>query len=241
MRGILLSCHWSPPAGIQRQRVANQHASYVFKPCRYLYGFEEYCRSANIQFRTIHHNEPKVIEVVQKPEDPMEENLKEEPEMSPAEVQNDAEENDCSNESEREEIDQRSPRVSTYQPSHCYMTFWSSFMICATPIPSSGFLLLSESSKNFLYVLAKILQEHFSACSTPTMISALPSPASFQGLPFNCCINSVSLPRAEVPFQGTYVMPLLACMWIEWNMGRCSSFGSTHVCEIFTGQVAGAF
>ena len=29
---------------------------------RYLYGFEEYCRSANIQFRTIHHHEPKVKE-----------------------------------------------------------------------------------------------------------------------------------------------------------------------------------
>ncbi|XP_016119885.1 AT-rich interactive domain-containing protein 4A-like, partial [Sinocyclocheilus grahami] len=26
---------------------------------RYLYGFEEYCRSAQIQFRTVHHNEPR--------------------------------------------------------------------------------------------------------------------------------------------------------------------------------------
>lgn len=26
---------------------------------RYLYGFEEYCRSASITFRTIHHNNPR--------------------------------------------------------------------------------------------------------------------------------------------------------------------------------------
>lgn len=42
----------------------------------------------------------------------MEEKLKEEPDMSPTEVQNDVEENDCNNESEKEEIEQRSPRVS---------------------------------------------------------------------------------------------------------------------------------
>ena len=28
---------------------------------RYLYGFEEYCRSASIQFRTIHHNNPRPL------------------------------------------------------------------------------------------------------------------------------------------------------------------------------------
>lgn len=26
---------------------------------RYLYGFEEYCRSASITFRTVHHNKPR--------------------------------------------------------------------------------------------------------------------------------------------------------------------------------------
>lgn len=81
------------------------------KTCRYLYGFEEYCRSANIQFRTIHHNEPKII-LVQKKEEQMEEKVKEEPEMSPVEVQNEMEENNCSSESEKEELEQRSQRVS---------------------------------------------------------------------------------------------------------------------------------
>ncbi|XP_053110206.1 AT-rich interactive domain-containing protein 4A [Hemicordylus capensis] len=92
--------------------ILNSAASYNVKTAyrKYLYGFEEYCRSANIQFRTIHHNEPKVIEVVQKQEPPMEESIKEEPEMSPAEVQNDVEENECSSESEKEEVEQRSPR-----------------------------------------------------------------------------------------------------------------------------------
>lgn len=28
---------------------------------RYLYGFEEYCRSASITFRTIHHNNPRTV------------------------------------------------------------------------------------------------------------------------------------------------------------------------------------
>lgn len=32
------------------------HVLLVF---RYLYGFEEYCRSASITFRTIHHNNPR--------------------------------------------------------------------------------------------------------------------------------------------------------------------------------------
>ncbi|XP_061468440.1 AT-rich interactive domain-containing protein 4A isoform X2 [Rhineura floridana] len=92
--------------------ILNSAASYNVKTAyrKYLYGFEEYCRSANIQFRTIHHNEPKVIEVVQEPEEPMEESVKEEPEMSPVEVQNEEEENDCSSESEKEETEQRSPR-----------------------------------------------------------------------------------------------------------------------------------
>ncbi|XP_054826847.1 AT-rich interactive domain-containing protein 4A [Eublepharis macularius] len=92
--------------------ILNSAASYNVKTAyrKYLYGFEEYCRSANIQFRTIHHNDPKVIEVVQKTEEPMEESVKEEPEMSPAEVENEAEENECSSDSEKEEIEQRSPR-----------------------------------------------------------------------------------------------------------------------------------
>ncbi|XP_032092002.1 AT-rich interactive domain-containing protein 4A isoform X2 [Thamnophis elegans] len=91
--------------------ILNSAASYNVKTAyrKYLYGFEEYCRSANIQFRTIHHNEPKII-IVQKKEEQMEEKVKEEPEMSPVEVQNEMEENNCSSESEKEELEQRSQR-----------------------------------------------------------------------------------------------------------------------------------
>ncbi|KAM9148410.1 AT-rich interactive domain-containing protein 4A isoform 4-T5 [Pangshura tecta] len=92
--------------------ILNSAASYNVKTAyrKYLYGFEEYCRSANIQFRTIHHNEPKVVEDIQKQEPPMEESVKEEQEMLPAEVKNEAEENYSSSESEKEEIELRSPR-----------------------------------------------------------------------------------------------------------------------------------
>uniref|UniRef100_A0A8C3XV02 AT-rich interaction domain 4A n=1 Tax=Chelydra serpentina TaxID=8475 RepID=A0A8C3XV02_CHESE len=91
--------------------ILNSAASYNVKTAyrKYLYGFEEYCRSAHIQFRTIHHNEPKVVEEIQKQE-PMEESVKEEQEMLPAEVKNEVEENDSSSESEKEEIELRSPR-----------------------------------------------------------------------------------------------------------------------------------
>ncbi|KAM7164763.1 AT-rich interactive domain-containing protein 4A isoform 4-T6 [Macrochelys suwanniensis] len=91
--------------------ILNSAASYNVKTAyrKYLYGFEEYCRSAHIQFRTIHHNEPKVVEDIQKQE-PMEESVKEEQEMLPAEVKNEVEENDSSSESEKEEIELRSPR-----------------------------------------------------------------------------------------------------------------------------------
>lgn len=99
-----------------RSVLSLSHANHFLKISRYLYGFEEYCRSANIQFRTIHHNEPKVIEVVPKQEEPMEAaSIKdEEPEMFPAEVQDDVEGNDCSSESEKEEAEQRSPRVGLF-------------------------------------------------------------------------------------------------------------------------------
>nr|XP_013815192.1 PREDICTED: AT-rich interactive domain-containing protein 4A isoform X5 [Apteryx mantelli mantelli] len=92
--------------------ILNSSASYNVKTAyrKYLYGFEEYCRSANIQFRTIHHNEPKVVEVIQKHEEPMEESVKEEQKMPPTEVKKEAEENYSSSESEKEEIEVRSPR-----------------------------------------------------------------------------------------------------------------------------------
>ncbi|NXC37935.1 ARI4A protein, partial [Penelope pileata] len=92
--------------------ILNSAASYNVKTAyrKYLYGFEEYCRSANIQFRTIHHNEPKVVEDVQKHEEPMEESVKEEQKMPPTEVKKETEENYSSSESEKEEIELRSPR-----------------------------------------------------------------------------------------------------------------------------------
>ncbi|KAM6918125.1 AT-rich interactive domain-containing protein 4A isoform 2-T2 [Lycodopsis pacificus] len=42
--------------------VLNSAASYNVKTAykKYLYGFEEYCRSASITFRTIHHNNPRL-------------------------------------------------------------------------------------------------------------------------------------------------------------------------------------
>ncbi|NXC68991.1 ARI4A protein, partial [Anhinga anhinga] len=92
--------------------ILNSAASYNVKTAyrKYLYGFEEYCRSANIQFRTIHHNEPKVVEDVQKHVEPMEESVKEEQKMPPTEVKREAEENYSSSESEKEEVELRSPR-----------------------------------------------------------------------------------------------------------------------------------
>ncbi|KAK3537798.1 hypothetical protein QTP70_018925, partial [Hemibagrus guttatus] len=53
--------------------VLNSAASYNVKTAykKYLYGFEEYCRSAQIQFRTVHHNEPRpVIQPVVKSVEP---------------------------------------------------------------------------------------------------------------------------------------------------------------------------
>uniref|UniRef100_A0A8C3J9W4 AT-rich interactive domain-containing protein 4A n=1 Tax=Calidris pygmaea TaxID=425635 RepID=A0A8C3J9W4_9CHAR len=80
--------------------ILNSAASYNVKTAyrKYLYGFEEYCRSANIQFRTIHHNEPKVVEDIQKHVEPMEESVKEEQKMPPTEVKKEAEENYSSSE-----------------------------------------------------------------------------------------------------------------------------------------------
>ena len=82
---------------------------------RYLYGFEEYCRSANIQFRTIHHHEPKVKEEKNDLEESMEEEApKVDQEMPLVEVKSEPEENiDSNSESEREEVELKSPRVST--------------------------------------------------------------------------------------------------------------------------------
>ncbi|XP_053458326.1 AT-rich interactive domain-containing protein 4A isoform X2 [Nycticebus coucang] len=93
--------------------ILNSAASYNVKTAyrKYLYGFEEYCRSANIQFRTIHHHEPKVKEEIKDLEEPMEEALKADQEMPLIEVKSEPEENiDSNSESEREEIESKSPR-----------------------------------------------------------------------------------------------------------------------------------
>uniref|UniRef100_A0A4X2LNV5 AT-rich interactive domain-containing protein 4A n=1 Tax=Vombatus ursinus TaxID=29139 RepID=A0A4X2LNV5_VOMUR len=93
--------------------ILNSAASYNVKTAyrKYLYGFEEYCRSANIQFRTIHHNEPKVIEEVKKLEESMEETVKVEQDMPLVEVKSEVEENiDSNSESEKEEVELKSPR-----------------------------------------------------------------------------------------------------------------------------------
>ncbi|XP_054572001.1 AT-rich interactive domain-containing protein 4A isoform X4 [Eptesicus fuscus] len=93
--------------------ILNSAASYNVKTAyrKYLYGFEEYCRSANIQFRTIHHHEPKVKEEKKDLEESMEEALKLDQEMPLVEVKSEPEENiDSNSESEREEIELKSPR-----------------------------------------------------------------------------------------------------------------------------------
>ncbi|XP_036164511.1 AT-rich interactive domain-containing protein 4A isoform X3 [Myotis myotis] len=93
--------------------ILNSAASYNVKTAyrKYLYGFEEYCRSANIQFRTIHHHEPKVKEEKKDLDESMEEALKLDQEMPLVEVKSEPEENiDSNSESEREEIELKSPR-----------------------------------------------------------------------------------------------------------------------------------
>ncbi|XP_067469529.1 AT-rich interactive domain-containing protein 4A isoform X1 [Thunnus thynnus] len=96
--------------------VLNSAASYNVKTAyrKYLYGFEEYCRSASITFRTIHHNNPRP------PTTPANQKtagaeLKESPSPSvKAEPDDDdkGEEAESESESEKEEVKERqsSPR-----------------------------------------------------------------------------------------------------------------------------------
>ncbi|XP_004871161.1 AT-rich interactive domain-containing protein 4A isoform X1 [Heterocephalus glaber] len=93
--------------------ILNSAASYNVKTAyrKYLYGFEEYCRSANIQFRTIHHHEPKVKVEKKDLDESMEEALKVDQEMPLIEVKSELEETtDSNSESEREELELKSPR-----------------------------------------------------------------------------------------------------------------------------------
>uniref|UniRef100_A0A3Q3MT50 AT-rich interactive domain 4A n=1 Tax=Labrus bergylta TaxID=56723 RepID=A0A3Q3MT50_9LABR len=96
--------------------ILNSAASYNVKTAykKYLYGFEEYCRSASIAFRTIHHNNPRP------PTTPA--NLRQagvelkescSPELKVEHVDDKMEEVESESESEKEEVKERqlSPRV----------------------------------------------------------------------------------------------------------------------------------
>ncbi|XP_071354685.1 AT-rich interactive domain-containing protein 4A isoform X2 [Trachinotus anak] len=95
--------------------VLNSAASYNVKTAyrKYLYGFEEYCRSASITFRTIHHNNPRP------PSTPASQKmagteLKEPspPQVKAEPVEDKREEAESESESEKEEVKERqsSPR-----------------------------------------------------------------------------------------------------------------------------------
>lgn len=87
---------------------------------RYLYGFEEYCRSAQIQFRTVHHNNPRPViqpdvkSVEQENEVEIEEKVDHTPhakvKSEASKDQPDCEESDGEDEKSRKDI--CSPRVS---------------------------------------------------------------------------------------------------------------------------------
>uniref|UniRef100_A0A671LG09 AT rich interactive domain 4A (RBP1-like) n=1 Tax=Sinocyclocheilus anshuiensis TaxID=1608454 RepID=A0A671LG09_9TELE len=103
--------------------VLNSAASYNVKTAyrKYLYGFEEYCRSAQIQFRTVHHNEPrpdpqpevqcvKTSEKESEDPDEMMQQVTAEPGTSEEKPAADADESDAESEKGRKDI--CSPRVS---------------------------------------------------------------------------------------------------------------------------------
>ncbi|KAM3920140.1 AT-rich interactive domain-containing protein 4A isoform 2-T3 [Leptodactylus fuscus] len=93
--------------------ILNSAASYNVKTAykKYLYGFEEYCRSAEIQFRTIHHNDPRPVEENLEKEEPMENSDKKEATDPPVNAQiKEDDETDSTSENEKDESEVRSPR-----------------------------------------------------------------------------------------------------------------------------------
>lgn len=96
---------------------------------RYLYGFEEYCRSASITFRTIHHNNPRSPPATPANQKTAAAELKESSQVKVEPVSEKREEVESESESEKEELMERqsSPRVSAPQ-SHI-KTFKISFVI----------------------------------------------------------------------------------------------------------------
>ncbi|XP_073441796.1 AT-rich interactive domain-containing protein 4A isoform X3 [Dendrobates tinctorius] len=96
--------------------ILNSAASYNVKTAykKYLYGFEEYCRSAEIQFRTIHHNDPKPVEEILTKEEPMENSDKKEaiddPPVSSNIKDDDDDDADSTSDNEKDEKEIKSPR-----------------------------------------------------------------------------------------------------------------------------------
>lgn len=75
-----------------------------------MYGFEEYCRSAEIKFMTIHHNDPQPVEEVPTAEESMENNDQTEPETPPVSVSvKEDDDTDSCSDNEKEEIEVKSP------------------------------------------------------------------------------------------------------------------------------------
>uniref|UniRef100_A0A673J613 AT-rich interactive domain-containing protein 4A-like n=1 Tax=Sinocyclocheilus rhinocerous TaxID=307959 RepID=A0A673J613_9TELE len=118
--------------------VLNSAASYNVKTAyrKYLYGFEEYCRSAQIQFRTVHHNEPrpdpqpevqcvKTSEKESEDPDEMMQQVTVEPGTSEEKPAADADESDA--ESEKGLKDICSPRVSV-----CLFFRWAALSCSAS-------------------------------------------------------------------------------------------------------------
>ncbi|XP_067335798.1 AT-rich interactive domain-containing protein 4A isoform X3 [Channa argus] len=94
--------------------VLNSAASYNVKTAyrKYLYGFEEYCRSASITFRTIHHNDPCPPASTPTNQNTAEAELKESLQVKVEPVSDKTEEAESESESEKEEVMERqsSPR-----------------------------------------------------------------------------------------------------------------------------------
>ncbi|CAH2328768.1 AT-rich interactive domain-containing 4A isoform X1 [Pelobates cultripes] len=91
--------------------ILNSAASYNVKTAykKYLYGFEEYCRSADIQFRTIHHNDPKPVKESEPEVKPMENTDTEAIALPVVDVKED-DETDSSSENGREDTEIKTPR-----------------------------------------------------------------------------------------------------------------------------------
>uniref|UniRef100_A0AAR2J7G3 ARID domain-containing protein n=1 Tax=Pygocentrus nattereri TaxID=42514 RepID=A0AAR2J7G3_PYGNA len=102
--------------------VLNSAASYNVKTAyrKYLYGFEEYCRSAKIEFRTVHHNEPRPVtqpemeivkqEMVEENEEKCDPTQQTKAELEQCKDKADGDESDADDEKSRKDI--CSPRVS---------------------------------------------------------------------------------------------------------------------------------